>query len=215
MVLWTSPKLTNPPTPTHMSDSINPQTPNNMDHVPTSNDYITAAQQQVATIYTATLKAMRDLDEAKASQPAPSAPAALDEEKLKRLIALTWKEAIEFANMHVEDEVCKEITVQAYIDERVYDNLDISIRGEVETEVNLGDVLDIEIPERFDGVEQTHDQILQGFLEQENKEPEPEPEPEPTPPTPETDTVSHVADPHNQLTGVKVVGSIDLSKNNA
>ena len=188
---------------THMTDSVIPQ--------PTAKDYLTDAQANITDLYNATLKAMRDIEEAKASlvsdTPAPSA--AIDEEKLKRLIALTWREAISFANMHVEDEVCKEVTVYAYVDERVHDSLDISIRGEVETEVNLGDHLDIEIPEKYDGVGQTHNEILQAFLEQENKEPEPEPS------TPEPDTVSHVADPHNQLTGVKVVGSIDLSKNNA
>lgn len=177
-----------------MSDSINPQTPNNMDHVPTSNDYITAAQHQVSDIYKATLKAMRDLDEAKASQPAPSAPPAIDEEQLKRLIALTWKQAIEFANMHVQDEVCKEVSVYAYVDERVSDTLDISIRGEVETEVNLGDHLDIEIPERYDGVEQTHNEILQGFLEKEEKDKEQQ-------------AASVTAEP--------VETSINLTKNNA
>lgn len=188
---------------THMTDSVTPQ--------PTAKDYLTNAQGSISDLYSATLKAMRDIEEAKASLPsdAPVVSAESMEEYMKRLIAYTWKQAIEFANMHVEDEVCKEVTVYAYVDERVHDSLEVSIRGEVETEVNLGDHLDIEIPTKYDGVEQTHNEILQGFLEQEDKQPEPEP------PAPESNTVSHVAEPHNQLTGVKVVGNIDLSKNNA
>lgn len=188
---------------THMTDSVTRQ--------PTAKDYLTNAQGSISDLYSATLKAMRDIEEAKASLPsdAPVVSAESMEEYMKRLIAYTWKQAIEFANMHVEDEVCKEVTVYAYVDERVHDSLEVSIRGEVETEVNLGDHLDIEIPTKYDGVEQTHNEILQGFLEQEDKQPEPEP------PAPESNTVSHVVEPHNQLTGVKVVGNIDLSKNNA
>ena len=193
----------NPQPLTHMTDSVTPQ--------PTAKVHLTDAQASITDIYNATLKAMRDIEEAKAALPsdAPVVSAESMEEYMKRLIAYTWKQAIEFANMHVEDEVDKEITVTAYVDEQVYDGLDISIRGEVESEVQLGDHLDIEIPTKYDGVEQTHNEILQGFLEQEEKQQEPEP------PAPESNTVSHVADPHNQLTGVKVVGSIDLSKNNA
>mgnify|MGYP006908314023 CR=1 FL=1 len=188
---------------THMTDSVTPQ--------PTAKDHLTNAQFSLTEVHNATVKLMRDIEEAKAAIPSdtPAPSTGISEADLKKLISLTWKEAISFANMHVEDEVCKEITVYAHIDERVYDSLDISIRGEVETEVNLGDHLDIEIPERYDGVAQTHDEILQLFHVQRQKEQEP------TPPAPEPDTVSHVADPHNQLTGVKVVGSIDLSKNNA
>lgn len=183
---------------THMTDSVTPQ--------PTAKDHLTNAQGSITDIYNATLKAMRDIEEAKAADRSTG----ISEADLKKLISLTWKEAISFANMHVEDEVCKEITVTAYVDEQVYDGLDIRIRGEVESEVSLGDHLDIEIPERYDGVGQTFDEILQAFHEQRQKEQEPTP---PAPPA--SDTVSHVADPHNQLTGVKVVGSIDLSKNNA
>lgn len=146
------------------------------------------------------------------------------EQYMKRLISYTWKQAIEFANMHVEDEVCKEITVGAHIDERVYDSLDISIRGEVEAEVNLGDHLDIEIPEKYDGVEQTHNEILQGFLEQEEKREDEGrvaakaaalAETVDLAEIPTADKIYRIADPHNKLAGVKVVGSIDLSKNNA
>lgn len=201
---------------THMTDSVTPQsTPNcriGLGPEATAKDHLTNAQFSLTEVHNATVKLMRDIEEAKQSiiPDAPVVSAESTEEYMKRLISYTWKQAIEFANMHVQDEVCKEITVYAYVDERISDSLDISIRGEVETEVNLGDHLDIEIPEKYDGVEQTEHEILQGFLEQEEKKDE-----KPTPPTPESNTVSHVDDPHNQLTGVNVVGSIDLSKNNA
>jgi hypothetical protein len=169
----------NPQPLTHMTDSVTPQ--------PTAKVHLTDAQVSITDIYNATLKAMRNIEEAKAAAPS----AGISEADLKKLIALTWKEAISFANMHVEDEICKEITVYAHVDERVHDGLDISIRGEVETEVNLGDHLDIEIPERYDGVAQTHDEILQLFRKQQKKE----------------QAASVTAEP--------VETSIDLSKNNA
>lgn len=198
-----------------MSDSINPQTPNTMDQVPTTNECITAAQQQIADIYNATLKAMRNLDEATAAlrSDSPVVSAESMQEYMKRLIRFTWNQAISFAQDHVDDEVHKDISVYAHIDERVYDSLDISIRGEVETEVCLSDHIEIEIPPKFDGIEQTHNEILQGFLEYEEEKEKQAAVLAAREAAPEQDVVSHVADPHNKLSGVTVVGNIDLSKN--
>ena len=173
---------------THMTDSVTPQ--------PTAKDHLTNAQFSLTEVHNATVKLMRDIEEAKQSiiSDAPVVSAESTEEYMKRLISYTWKRAIEFAQMHVEDEVCKEITVTAYVDEEVYDGLDIRIRGEVESEVQLGDHLEIEIPEKYDGVEQTHNEILQGFLEKEKKDKEQQ-------------AASVTAEP--------VETNINLSKNNA
>lgn len=209
----------NPQTQTHMSDSINTQTLTHMtDSVtpqPTAKDHLTNAQFSLTEVHNATVKLMRDVEEAKAAlfsdTPAPSA--VPDEQLMKRLIAFTWDQAISFAQDHVDDEVHKDISVYAYVDERVSDSLDISIRGEVETEVCLSDHIEIEIPTKYDGVEQTHKEILQGFLEYEEEKEKQAAVLAAREAAPEQDVVSHVADPHNQLTGVKVVGNIDLSKN--
>jgi len=173
----------NPQPLTHMTDFVTPQ--------PTAQDYLTNAQSQVSEIYNATLKLMRDTEEAKALLPdSPNM-----EGNMSKLVAFVWNKAIRYANNHVEDRISDEISIQADVDLDIYDDLDIRIRGKVETDILISDHLSIEIPQSYDGVQETHDEILQEFLQSEAKRKQ------------ELQSAS--------VTAHEINAKIDLSKNNA
>lgn len=145
----------NPQPLTHMTDSVTPQ--------PTAQDYLTNAQSRITEVYSATLKAMRDIEEAKASLPTgPNMEA-----NMSKLVAFVWSKAIEYANDVVEDRMGEEIGIRVEIDEDIYDDLNISIRGSVDKEICVGDYFSVHIHESFDGVAERHDEILQEFLKRE------------------------------------------------
>jgi len=175
----------NPQPLTHMTDSVIPQ--------PTTQDYLTHAQTRVADIYDATLKAMRDIEEAKASLPTgPNMEA-----NMSKLIAFVWSKAIEYANDVVEDRMGEEIGIRVEIDEDIYDDLNITIRGSVEKDICVGDYFSVHIHETFDGVAERHDEILQEFLQRER------------------DHASAEAGAKTSLSAALVETNINLSKNNA
>ena len=68
----------NPQPLTHMTDSVTPQ--------PTAQDYLTNAQSRITEVYDATLKAMRDIEEAKLCLPSE----ANMEGNMSKLIAFVW-----------------------------------------------------------------------------------------------------------------------------
>lgn len=161
---------------THMTDSVIPQ--------PTAQDYLTHAQTRVADIYDATLKAMRDIEEAKASLPT-----GLNmEANMKKLIAFTWQQAMEWAQDLVDDEINKDIDINVYIEDTSYGDLTISVRGEIEQNINIGDHVEIDMSRDPSDIAERHEDVLKEFLKREA-------------------AVSVTAEP--------VETSINLSKNNA
>lgn len=159
-----------------MTDSVIPQ--------PTAQDYLTHAQTRVADIYDATLKAMRDIEEAKASLPT-----GLNmEANMKKLIAFTWQQAMEWAQDLVDDEINKDIDINVYIEDTSYGDLTISVRGEIEQNINIGDHVEIDMSRDPSDIAERHEDVLKEFLKREA-------------------AVSVTAEP--------VETSINLSKNNA
>jgi hypothetical protein len=142
----------NPQPLTHMTDSVTPQ--------PTPQDYLINAQSRIEDIYNATLKAMRDIEEAKASLP--SGPNM--ETNMKDLIAFVWSKAIEYANDVVEDRMGEEVEISVEVDDTFYGDLDIRVSGRIDQDVIIGDHFSVHIHETFDGVAERHDEILQEFL---------------------------------------------------
>ena len=142
----------NPQPLTHMTDSVTPQTPDHTDH-------ITAAQEQVANIYNATLKAMRYLDDAKSD----SNPDAI----MRKLVGYVWSRAIEYAQDYVEDELNREVDINVRIDEECdssYSGISARITGTWEQSVVPSEVgVDFEIPTIPDA--RDLDEILKDFKE--------------------------------------------------
>ena len=119
---------------THMTDSVTPPTPNHTDH-------ITAAQEQVANIYNATLKAMRNLDDAKSD----SNPDGI----MRKLVGYVWSRAIEYAQEYADDELNREVDISVRIDEDCDNSYGLTARitGTVEQCVIPSEVgVDFEIP---------------------------------------------------------------------
>jgi hypothetical protein len=141
----------NPQPLTHMTDSVTPPTPDHTDH-------ITAAQEQVANIYNATLKAMRNLDDAKSD----SNPDAI----MRKLVGYVWSRAIDYAQDHVDDELNREVDINVRIEEDCDSSYGLSARitGTVEQSVIPTEVgIEFEIPTIPDA--RDLDEILKDFKE--------------------------------------------------
>jgi hypothetical protein len=171
----------NPQPLTHMTDSVTPQ--------PTAQDYLTNAQSRISDIYSATLKAMRDIEEAKACLSDAPSPSNM-EANMKKLIAFTWQQAMEWAQDSVDDELCRDVDINVYIDETTYGDLNVSVRGEIEQNINIGEHVEIELRQPQD-IAERHEEVLKEFLLKEEQE------------------------AATSVTAEPVETSINLSKNNA
>mgnify|MGYP005989872671 FL=1 len=152
----------NPQPLTHMTDSVTPQ--------PTAQDYLTNAQSRITEVYSATLKAMRDIEEAKASLsdaiPSPSNMEA----NMRKLIAFTWQQAMEWAQDLVDDELCKDVDIDVHIDETIYDSMTIHVRGDIEQNINIGDHFEIDMSQDPSDIANRHEEVLKEFLLKQEQE---------------------------------------------
>lgn len=147
----------NPQPLTHMTDSVTPQ--------PTAQDYLKSAQSQITQLFNFTHDVNRAIEEAKRCLPSE----ANMEGNMSKLIAFVWSRAVQYANEHIQDRMGDEIEIRADIDMNIYDDLDITIRGTVDTQVCIGDHVDCDIPESFDGLAELQEEMLQEFLQLEDK----------------------------------------------
>jgi hypothetical protein len=120
---------------THMTDSVTPTS----DPV-THSDRMTNAQEQIAKIYDATLKAMVALDEVKYDLK--------PETDLRKLVGHVWSRAMEYAQDYIDDNLNREVEIAVRIDEECsgYD-VTARITGSVEQSVIPTEVgIDFDIP---------------------------------------------------------------------
>ena len=125
---------------THMTDSVTPQ--------PTAQDYLKNAQSQLAGLFNYAHQVNREIEEAKLCLPSE----ANMEGNMSKLIAFVWRKAMWHANNHVQDRLGVEVEIRANVDMNIYDDLDITIRGTVDTEICPADHFSCDIPESFDGL---------------------------------------------------------------
>ena len=142
----------NPQPLTHMTDFVTPQ--------PTAKDYLTDAQGSITNIYNATMKVMRDIEEAKTKLPSDTP--VVSDEIMRKLVAYVWSIAIEYAQEHVDDNLSKEVDIEVRVDEDCNNyGLTARISGTVEQSMIPNEVgIDFEIPNAPD-----LDEILKDFKE--------------------------------------------------
>lgn len=142
---------------THMTDIVTPQ--------PTAKDHLTNAQGSLIEVHNATVKLMRDVEEAKAKLPSDTP--VVSDEIMRKLVGYVWSRAIEYSQDYADESLNKEVSISVQIDEDInggYNNLDVRVRGEVEQDVVPSEVgIDFEIPTIPDANDL--DEILKEFHE--------------------------------------------------
>jgi len=106
------------------------------------------------------LKAIRDVDEAKAS----IADGANSTANMRKLVGYVWKRAIQYSQEHVNEELHREVRITMQVEDELesYGGLEIRVRGAVDQEVVPSEVgIDFDIPTTPDAGDL--DEILSEF----------------------------------------------------